>query len=102
MNRLIIALLGGALAGAVLTYVLLGPDTVQVPAEIVRDIVVVEKMTPAAADEHRVDRYAALQTVEQIYALMRRDPARALELIERSDLPENERQQLETMFEQIN
>jgi len=69
VNRLIIALLGGALAGAVLTYVLLGPGTAPAPAEIVRDIVVVEKMTPTAADEHRVDRYAALQTVEQIYAL---------------------------------
>ena len=69
MNRLIIGSLCGALAGAVLTYVLLGPDTATAPAEVIRDIVVVEKMSPAIAAEHRQDRYAALQTVEQIYAL---------------------------------
>ena len=69
MNRLIISSLCGAMAGAALTYVLLVPDTATAPAEVIRDIVVVEKMSPAIADEHRQDRYAALQTVEQIYAL---------------------------------
>jgi len=69
MNRLIIGLLAGALAGAVLTYVILGSNKVAPPAEVVRDIVVVEKMSEIVADEHRQDRYAVLQTVEQIYAL---------------------------------
>ncbi len=69
MNRLILGLLCGASAGAVLTYMLLRPDAAVAPAEPIRDIVVVEKMSVAAADEHRQDRYTALRTIEQIYAL---------------------------------
>ena len=69
MNRLIFGVLAGAMLGAVLTYVLIDDDAGVAPAEVVRDIVVVEKMSAAVADEHRQDRYAALQTVEQIYAL---------------------------------
>jgi hypothetical protein len=37
----------------------------------------------------------------QIYTLMHRDPGRALELIQSTDLPEHERQQLEATFEQM-
>ncbi len=69
MNRLIVGSICGALAGAVLTYVLLGPETTTAPAEVIRDIVVVEKMSQVVAGEHRQDRYTALQSVEQIYTL---------------------------------
>jgi len=69
VNRLIIGLLSGAMLGAVLTYGFLSRDTIVAPAEVVRDIVVVEKMSLVVADKHRQDRYATLATVEQIYAL---------------------------------
>ncbi len=69
MNRLIIGSLCGAMAGAALTYVLLAPDTATAPAEVIRDMVVVEKMSQIVAGEHRQDRYTALQSVEQIYTL---------------------------------
>jgi hypothetical protein len=69
VNRLIIGALGGALFGAVLTYALLGPGKEAPPTEVVRDIVVAEKMSVAVADELRADRYSTLHSVEQIYAL---------------------------------
>ena len=50
VNRLIIGSIGGALAGAALTYVLLGPEAAIAPPEVVRDIVVVEKMSEVVAD----------------------------------------------------
>ena len=40
--------------------------------------------------------------LRQIYTLMRRDPGGARELFARVDLPDHERQRLETMFEQMN
>jgi len=38
----------------------------------------------------------------QIWAVMRREPGRARELMENADLPEHERQQLEATFDQMN
>lgn len=69
MYRLIIAMLGSALCGALLTYFVVAPDGEPTASEPVRDIVVVEKMSEAIAEEHRQDGYEALQTVEEIHAL---------------------------------
>jgi hypothetical protein len=69
MYRLSIGLLCGALIGALLTYVLVSPRGEPPATDVIRDIVVVEKMTEAVAEEHRKDRYEALQSVEEIYAL---------------------------------
>ena len=40
--------------------------------------------------------------LRQIYTLMRRDSGRARELFEQVELPDHERQRLETMFGQMN
>ena len=72
MKHILLAALAGLAIGAFLTWVFVAPDEYRIdePAvEVVRDILDVPKMSVAAAEEHREDRYEALQSIDQIYAL---------------------------------
>lgn len=71
MARTIAALIGGLLIGilAMLAAARFGPSGNQSPDEIVRDIVDVPKMAQAAAEQHRIERYVGLTSVEEIVAL---------------------------------
>ena len=72
MRHILLAALAGLAIGAVFTWIVLAPDEVRIDepvAEVVRDILDVPKMSVAAAEKHREDRYEALQSIDQIYAL---------------------------------
>ena len=72
MRHILLAAVAGLAIGAFLTWAYVAPDEHRIdgPAvEIVRDILDVPKMSVAAAEKHREDRYEALQSIDQIYAL---------------------------------
>jgi len=72
MKHIVSAAFAGLAVGAFLTWIFVTPDDHRIDepaAEIVRDILDVPKMSVAAAEKHREDRYAALQSIDQIYAL---------------------------------
>lgn len=72
MKHSLLAALAGLVIGAVITWTVVAPDEYRIDepsVEIVRDILDVPKMSVAAAEKHREDRYAALQSIDQIYAL---------------------------------
>ncbi len=66
-----LALLAGILVGAAMTWWAKPSSVTQPgsPAAVVRDIVVVEKMSETAAEQHRDDHYRNLATIEEVYAL---------------------------------
>ena len=57
-----------------------------------------EELVASITDDGK--RYQA--RLRQIYTLMRRDPGRAVELMEQADLAEHDRQRLESWIKQIN
>ncbi len=72
MKHILLAALAGLAVGAVLTWIVVAPDEYRIDeptVEIVRDIQDVPKMSVVAAEKHREDRYEALQSIDQIYAL---------------------------------
>ena len=68
MSRIIPALVAGLVVGGVVGY-FAAPDPSEKPAEPVRDIVEVPKMSAAIAEQHRAKRYADLESVEDVQAL---------------------------------
>ncbi|MCZ6640030.1 MAG: hypothetical protein O7F71_00515, partial [Gammaproteobacteria bacterium] len=71
MNNRVAMLTAGFLLGALVIWLSFPKNAAKIdaPMELVRDIVVVEEMTASVTEEHRRDRYEALKTVAQIYAL---------------------------------
>jgi hypothetical protein len=69
MKNVIAAIGAGAVLGAAVTYTVIDRDRPDAAPAVVRDIVQVPKMTPAAAEKHREDRYENLNSIEQILAL---------------------------------
>ncbi len=72
MRHILLAALAGLAIGAAITWIVVAPDKSRIdePAvEVVRDILDVPKMSVAAAEKHREDRYESLQSIDQIYAL---------------------------------
>ena len=71
MLRLLVVLLAGILIGAAVSWLAMPSPGPQLPstADVVRDIVVVEKMSAIEAEQHREASYRELSTVQEIYEL---------------------------------
>jgi len=71
MAKLIAAVIAGVVLGilVMLAAARLGPSGNEIPDEAFRDIVDVLKMSPAAAEKHRVEQYINLSSVEEIVSL---------------------------------